>query len=76
MDAAARPSRRPPHVFGARSDRLLTRVRGESPRVMLAQIRRHQAEQWKRTGILAIGVLLITYVPWLMLGWLHWLGRR
>jgi len=27
-------------------------------------------------GILAIGVLLITYVPWLTLGLLHWLGRR
>jgi len=26
-------------------------------------------------GILAIGVLLITYVPWLTLGLLHWLGR-
>jgi tripartite ATP-independent transporter DctM subunit len=26
-------------------------------------------------GILAIGVLLITYVPWLTLGILHWLGR-
>ena len=26
-------------------------------------------------GILAIGVLLITYVPWLTLGMLHWLGR-
>jgi hypothetical protein len=45
-------------VFGARSDRLLTRVRGESPRVMLAKFGRHQAEQWKRTGILAVGVLL------------------
>ena len=27
-------------------------------------------------GILALGVLLITYVPWLTLGLLHWLGRR
>jgi tripartite ATP-independent transporter DctM subunit len=26
-------------------------------------------------GILALGVLLITYVPWLTLGLLHWLGR-
>jgi C4-dicarboxylate transporter, DctM subunit len=26
-------------------------------------------------GILAIGVLLITYVPWLTLGILHWMGR-
>jgi tripartite ATP-independent transporter DctM subunit len=26
-------------------------------------------------GILAAGVLLITYVPWLTLGLLHWLGR-
>ena len=26
-------------------------------------------------GILAVGVLLITYVPWLTLGLLHWLGR-
>ncbi|HYT77028.1 MAG TPA: TRAP transporter large permease, partial [Vicinamibacterales bacterium] len=26
-------------------------------------------------GILAIGVLLITYVPWLTLGILHWIGR-
>src|SRR6476619_97706 len=26
-------------------------------------------------GILAIGVLLITYVPWLTLGLVHWLGR-
>jgi C4-dicarboxylate transporter, DctM subunit len=26
-------------------------------------------------GILAVGVLLITYVPWLTLGILHWLGR-
>lgn len=26
-------------------------------------------------GILALGVLLITYVPWLTLGILHWLGR-
>jgi C4-dicarboxylate transporter DctM subunit len=26
-------------------------------------------------GILAIGVLLITYVPWLTLGLLHWMGR-
>ena len=25
--------------------------------------------------ILAIGVLLITYVPWLTLGLLQWLGR-
>jgi C4-dicarboxylate transporter, DctM subunit len=27
-------------------------------------------------GILAIGVLLITYVPWLTLGLVHWLGRE
>jgi hypothetical protein len=27
-------------------------------------------------GILAIRWLLITYVPWLTLGWLHWLGRK
>jgi C4-dicarboxylate transporter, DctM subunit len=26
-------------------------------------------------GILALGVLLITYVPWLTLGLLHWMGR-
>jgi TRAP-type C4-dicarboxylate transport system permease large subunit len=26
-------------------------------------------------GILGIGVLLITYVPWLTLGILQWLGR-
>lgn len=26
-------------------------------------------------GILAAGVLLITYVPWLTLGLLHWMGR-
>jgi len=26
-------------------------------------------------GILAVGVLLITYVPWLTLGLLHWMGR-
>jgi C4-dicarboxylate transporter DctM subunit len=26
-------------------------------------------------GVLALGVLLITYVPWLTLGLLHWLGR-
>jgi hypothetical protein len=26
-------------------------------------------------GILAIGVLLITYWPWLTLGVLHWMGR-
>jgi tripartite ATP-independent transporter DctM subunit len=26
-------------------------------------------------GILAVGVLLITYVPWLTLGLLHWLGH-
>jgi tripartite ATP-independent transporter DctM subunit len=26
-------------------------------------------------GILAFGVLLITYVPWLTLGILHWMGR-
>ena len=26
-------------------------------------------------AILAVGVLLITYVPWLTLGLLHWLGR-
>ena len=26
-------------------------------------------------AILAIGVLLITYVPWLTLGLLHWMGR-
>ena len=26
-------------------------------------------------GILAFGVLLITYVPWLTLGLLHWMGR-
>jgi C4-dicarboxylate transporter, DctM subunit len=26
-------------------------------------------------GILAVGVLLITYVPWLTLGILHWMGR-
>ena len=26
-------------------------------------------------GILAFGVLLVTYVPWLTLGLLHWLGR-
>jgi TRAP-type C4-dicarboxylate transport system permease large subunit len=26
-------------------------------------------------AILAAGVLLITYVPWLTLGLLHWLGR-
>jgi len=26
-------------------------------------------------GILAIGVLLITYWPWLTLGLLHWMGR-
>ena len=26
-------------------------------------------------GILAIGVLLITYVPWLTLGLLRWMGR-
>jgi len=26
-------------------------------------------------GILALGVLLITYVPWLTLGILHWMGR-
>ena len=26
-------------------------------------------------GILAVGVLLITYVPWLTLGLVHWLGR-
>jgi hypothetical protein len=27
-------------------------------------------------GILAVGVLLITYVPWLLtLGILHWMGR-
>lgn len=26
-------------------------------------------------GILAIGVLLITYIPWLTLGLLHWMGR-
>ncbi|MCC7008076.1 MAG: TRAP transporter large permease subunit [Acidobacteria bacterium] len=26
-------------------------------------------------GILALGVLLITYVPWITLGLLHWLGR-
>jgi TRAP-type C4-dicarboxylate transport system permease large subunit len=26
-------------------------------------------------GILGIGVLLITYVPWLTLGLLGWLGR-
>jgi tripartite ATP-independent transporter DctM subunit len=26
-------------------------------------------------GILAFGVLLITYVPWLTLGVLHWMGR-
>jgi C4-dicarboxylate transporter, DctM subunit len=27
-------------------------------------------------GILAIGVLFITYVPWLTLGLVHWLGRE
>jgi hypothetical protein len=26
-------------------------------------------------GILALGVLLITYVPWLTLGILHWMGK-
>jgi len=26
-------------------------------------------------GILALGVLLITYWPWLTLGILHWMGR-
>jgi hypothetical protein len=26
-------------------------------------------------GILAVGVLLITYVPWLTLGILYWMGR-
>jgi tripartite ATP-independent transporter DctM subunit len=26
-------------------------------------------------GILAVGVLLITYIPWLTLGLLHWMGR-
>ena len=26
-------------------------------------------------GILALGVLLITYVPWLTLGLLQWMGR-
>jgi TRAP-type C4-dicarboxylate transport system permease large subunit len=26
-------------------------------------------------GILAVGVLLITYVPWLTLGLLHWMGH-
>ncbi|HVD90786.1 MAG TPA: TRAP transporter large permease subunit, partial [Vicinamibacterales bacterium] len=26
-------------------------------------------------GILALGVLLITYVPWIPLGILHWMGR-
>jgi hypothetical protein len=26
-------------------------------------------------GILAVGVLLITYVPWLPLGILRWMGR-
>lgn len=26
-------------------------------------------------GILALGVLLITYIPWLTLGVLHWIGR-
>jgi TRAP-type C4-dicarboxylate transport system permease large subunit len=26
-------------------------------------------------GILAVGVLLITYWPWLTLGILHWMGR-
>ena len=26
-------------------------------------------------GILAIGVLLITYVPWLTLGLLQWMGK-
>jgi hypothetical protein len=26
-------------------------------------------------GILALGVLLITYVPWLTLGLLQWFGR-
>ena len=26
-------------------------------------------------GILALGVLLITYIPWLTLGLLHWMGR-
>ena len=26
-------------------------------------------------GILAFGVLLITYMPWLTLGLLHWMGR-
>ena len=26
-------------------------------------------------GILAVGVLLITYVPWLTLGLLQWMGR-
>jgi hypothetical protein len=26
-------------------------------------------------GILAIGVLLITYSPWLTLGILHWMGQ-
>ena len=26
-------------------------------------------------GVLALGVLLITYVPWLTLGLLHWMGR-
>ena len=26
-------------------------------------------------GVLALGVLLITYVPWLTLGVLHWMGR-
>jgi TRAP-type C4-dicarboxylate transport system permease large subunit len=27
-------------------------------------------------GILALGVLLITYFPWLTTGLLHWFGRR
>ncbi len=26
-------------------------------------------------GILALGVLLITYIPWITLGLLHWMGR-
>lgn len=26
-------------------------------------------------GILAVGVLMITYIPWLTLGLLHWMGR-
>jgi TRAP-type C4-dicarboxylate transport system permease large subunit len=26
-------------------------------------------------GILAIGVLMITYIPWLTLGLLQWMGR-